>query len=53
MLIQTQVNKCSKMQLGTMGGLFAANPCEMTHKDVVDVLRNSYRGGYKWISMIY
>ena len=27
----------------TMGGLFAANPCEMTHKDVVDVLRNSYR----------
>ena len=27
----------------TMGGLFAANPCEMTHNDVVDVLRNSYR----------
>ncbi|MDF2858260.1 MAG: iron-containing alcohol dehydrogenase [Neobacillus sp.] len=27
----------------TMGGLFAANPCEMTHEDVVDVLRKSYR----------
>ena len=27
----------------TMGFLFTANPCEMTHKDVVDVLRNSYR----------
>ena len=27
----------------TMGGLFAANPCEMTHEDVVEVLRNSYR----------
>lgn len=27
----------------TMGGLFAANPCEMTHKDVVEVLKRSYR----------
>jgi alcohol dehydrogenase len=27
----------------TMGGLFAANPCEMTHDDVVEVLRKSYR----------
>ena len=27
----------------TMGGLFAANPCEMTHEDVVEVLRKSYR----------
>ena len=27
----------------TMGGLFAANPCEMTHEDVVDILRKSYR----------
>ncbi|MBU3074830.1 iron-containing alcohol dehydrogenase [Clostridium estertheticum] len=27
----------------TNGFLFTANPCEMTHKDVVDVLRNSYR----------
>ena len=26
-----------------MGGLFAANPCEMTHEDVVEVLRKSYR----------
>ncbi|MBU3182858.1 iron-containing alcohol dehydrogenase [Clostridium psychrophilum] len=27
----------------TNGFLFTANPCKMTHKDVVDVLRNSYR----------
>lgn len=27
----------------TMGGLFAANPHEMTHEDSVDVLRKSYR----------
>jgi len=27
----------------TMGGLFAANPCEMTHDDVVEVLKKSYR----------
>lgn len=26
-----------------MGGLFAANPCKMTHDDVVEVLRKSYR----------
>lgn len=27
----------------TMGGLFAANPCEMTHEDCVEVYRKSYR----------
>ncbi len=27
----------------TMGGLFAANPCEMTHEDCVEVYRRSYR----------
>lgn len=27
----------------TMGGLFAANPCEMAHEDVVEVLKKSYR----------
>lgn len=27
----------------TMGGLFAANPCEMTHEDCVEVFRRSYR----------
>lgn len=26
----------------TMGGLFAANPCKMTHADCVDILRKSY-----------
>ncbi len=27
----------------TMGGLFAANPCEMNNQDVVDILKKSYR----------
>lgn len=27
----------------TMGGLFAANPYEMTHEDCVEVYRKSYR----------
>ena len=27
----------------TMGGLFAANPCEMTNQDVVEVLKKSYK----------
>ena len=27
----------------TMRGLFAANPCEMTHEDCVEVFRTSYR----------
>lgn len=27
----------------TMGGLFAANPCEMTHEDCVEILKKSYR----------
>lgn len=27
----------------TMGGLFFADPCELTHEDCVKILRNSYR----------
>ena len=27
----------------TMGGLFVANPCEMTHEDCVEVFKRSYR----------
>lgn len=27
----------------TMGGLFAANPCEMTHENCVEIFRKSYR----------
>lgn len=27
----------------TMGGLFAANPCEMTHEDCVRIFKKSYR----------
>lgn len=27
----------------TMGGLFAANPCKMTHEDCVEVFKKSYR----------
>jgi len=38
-----EFDKISTNAYETMGGLFAANPCEMKHKDVVDVLRNSYR----------
>lgn len=30
-------------KIAAMCGLFAANPCEMTHEDVVDVLKKSYR----------
>jgi alcohol dehydrogenase len=30
-------------KIAAMGGLFAANPCDMTHEDVVDVLKKSYR----------
>ena len=27
----------------TMGRLFSANPCEMTHQDCVEIFRKSYR----------
>ena len=27
----------------TMGGLFAANPCEMTHEDCVSIFERAYR----------
>ena len=27
----------------TMGGLFLANPCEMTHEDCAEIFRKSYR----------
>jgi len=27
----------------TMGGLFAANPCEMSHEDCVEIFKKSYR----------
>jgi hypothetical protein len=27
----------------TMGGLFAANPCEMSHKDCISVYEKCYR----------
>jgi alcohol dehydrogenase len=27
----------------TMGGLFAANPCEMSHEDCVKAFEKSYR----------
>lgn len=36
-------DKIARSAKETMGGLFAANPCEMTHDDCVEVLRRSYR----------
>lgn len=38
-----EFNKIATNAIETMGGLFTANPCEMTHEDVVEVLRKSYR----------
>ena len=38
-----EMDKVAKNARETMGGLFAANPCEMTHADCVAVLRKSYR----------
>ncbi|MGO0904449.1 iron-containing alcohol dehydrogenase [Clostridioides difficile] len=35
-------NLIAKSARETMGGLFAANPCEMTHEDCVKVLKKSY-----------
>lgn len=38
-----EFDKIATNAIETMGGLFAANPCEMTHADCVEVLRKSYR----------
>lgn len=38
-----ELDKMATNARETMGGLFAANPCEMTHEDCVEVLRKSYR----------
>ncbi|UWD48433.1 iron-containing alcohol dehydrogenase [Clostridioides difficile] len=35
-------NLIAKSARETMGGLFAANPCEMTHEDCVEILKKSY-----------
>lgn len=35
-------NLIAKSAKETMGGLFTANPCEMTHEDCVEVLKKSY-----------
>lgn len=35
--------KIARSAKDTMGGLFAANPCELTHQDCVEILRKSYR----------
>jgi alcohol dehydrogenase len=29
--------------LETMGGLFEVDPCKITHADIVQILRDSYR----------
>ncbi len=38
-----EFTKIAKNARETMGGLFAANPCEMTEGDVVEILRKSYK----------
>lgn len=38
-----EFEKIAKNARETMGGLYSANPCEMTDKDVVKILRKSYR----------
>jgi len=38
-----EFDKIAKNARATMGGLYAANPCEMTDEDVVEVLKKSYR----------
>ncbi len=42
-ITQDEFDKIAINARETMGGLFAANPYEMTHEDVVDVLKKSYR----------
>jgi alcohol dehydrogenase len=38
-----ELDKIARNARETMGGLFTANPCEMKHEDVVEVLRKSYK----------
>jgi len=38
-----ELDKIARNARETMGGLFSANPCEMTHSDCVAVLGKSYR----------
>lgn len=42
-IIPDEFDKLAANARETMGGLFAANPCEMTHEDCVEVYRKSYR----------
>lgn len=38
-----EFEKIARNARETMGGLFAANPCEMTEADVIEVLKKSYK----------
>lgn len=38
-----EFDKIARNARETMGGLFTANPCEMNHEDVVEVLRKSFK----------
>ena len=42
-IIPDEFDKIAANARETMGGLFTANPYEMTHQDVIEVLRKSYR----------
>lgn len=38
-----EFDKIARNARETMGGLFTANPCEMKHEDVIEVLRKSFK----------
>lgn len=42
-IMPAEFDTLAKNARETMGGLFAANPCEMTHADCVEIFKKSYR----------
>lgn len=42
-IVPNEFDTLAKNARETMGGLFAANPCEMTHEDCVEIFMKSYR----------
>ena len=42
-ITKEECDTLARNALETMGGLFAANPCEMTHEDCADIFEKSYR----------
>lgn len=42
-IVPSEFETLATNAIETMGGLFAANPCEMTHADCVEIYRKSYK----------